>query len=373
MHKATYSIFIFSKICGLAPYSIETTKYEEKYTIKNFDKIFNDIIIGLFLSVLTFCVCTNIYYDIYSFTTIAAISKVLTHSNVIINAFLRLMVARFYTKQFTVGIDGLMDFDRKFRMASGIKAYYSMTKVRTILIFSIRYFITCSIWYYMFTSTKETGCSIWIQILTTLLSNNRFILLAIIILELKKRFNRLNKFVKRLILERRIRTTKIKIKEVKNLRTLMFNIIFQMRFALEMELLCKIIGSSMLSVFQFYQLSKTFSLTAFWNDLPSYIFPIAWAVTIMIEVCILLGLLTNIELKAKKTVQLMEDLEKAVGKSNLAYKQIELFSLQVYVEDFKFSVFGCFPLDWTLLHSMAAGIATYLVIFHQFSNMEKNV
>ncbi|KAF5272892.1 hypothetical protein FQA39_LY07658 [Lamprigera yunnana] len=76
---------------------------------------------------------------------------------------------------------------------------------------------------------------------------------------------------------------------------------------------------------------------------------------------------------AKKTVQLMEDLEKAVGKSNFGYKQIELFSLQVYVEDFKFSVFGCFPLDWTLLHSMAAGIATYLVIFHQFSNMEKNL
>ncbi|KAF5302620.1 hypothetical protein FQR65_LT19102 [Abscondita terminalis] len=76
--------------------------------------------------------------------------------------------------------------------------------------------------------------------------------------------------------------------------------------------------------------------------------------------------------EAKKTVQLMEDLEKAVGKSNLPYKQVELFSLQVYVEDFKFSVFGCFPLDWTLLHSMVAGVATYLVIFHQFSNMEKN-
>ncbi|KAF5271164.1 hypothetical protein FQR65_LT17689 [Abscondita terminalis] len=77
--------------------------------------------------------------------------------------------------------------------------------------------------------------------------------------------------------------------------------------------------------------------------------------------------------RAKKTVQLMEDLETAVGKSNLPYKQVELFSLQVYVENFKFSVFGYFPLDWTLLHSMVAGVATYLVIFHQFSNMEKNV
>ncbi|KAF5272890.1 hypothetical protein FQA39_LY07656 [Lamprigera yunnana] len=75
----------------------------------------------------------------------------------------------------------------------------------------------------------------------------------------------------------------------------------------------------------------------------------------------------------KKTVHLMEDLETAVGQYNLAYKQIDLFALQVYVEDFKFSVFGCFPLDWTLLHSMAAGIATYLVIFYQFSNMEKNI
>ncbi|KAF5274471.1 hypothetical protein FQR65_LT16985 [Abscondita terminalis] len=67
----------------------------------------------------------------------------------------------------------------------------------------------------------------------------------------------------------------------------------------------------------------------------------------------------------------MEDLEKATNKANLSYKQVELFSLQVYVEDYKFSVFGCFPLDWTLLHSMVAVVATYLVIFHQFSNIEK--
>ncbi|KAF5272606.1 hypothetical protein FQR65_LT17324 [Abscondita terminalis] len=54
----------------------------------------------------------------------------------------------------------------------------------------------------------------------------------------------------------------------------------------------------------------------------------------------------------KETVQLMEDLERTAIKSNLPYKQVELFSLQVYVEDFKFSVFGSFPLDWTLLHTV---------------------
>ncbi|KAF5286009.1 hypothetical protein FQR65_LT13006 [Abscondita terminalis] len=56
---------------------------------------------------------------------------------------------------------------------------------------------------------------------------------------------------------------------------------------------------------------------------------------------------------AKKTAQLIEDLENSLGRSKLSYKQVELFALQIYTEDFKFIVFRSFPLDWTLLHSLA--------------------
>ncbi|KAF5279263.1 hypothetical protein FQR65_LT15448 [Abscondita terminalis] len=145
-----------------------------------------------------------------------------------------------------------------------------------------------------------------------------------------------------------------------------------MKFVFETEVLFRIVGSAIVTLSAVYQTSKAMSLETFWVRFPSFIFPLWWAVTITAEFCIWISQLICIKYQAKRTVQLMEDLEKAVGKSNLPYKQVELFSLQVYVEDFKFSLFGCFPLDWTLLHSMAAGVATYLVIFHQFSNIERN-
>ncbi|KAF5305364.1 hypothetical protein FQR65_LT18704 [Abscondita terminalis] len=75
----------------------------------------------------------------------------------------------------------------------------------------------------------------------------------------------------------------------------------------------------------------------------------------------------------KKVVDLVEELENTVGQSNLPYKQVELLSLQVYVEDFKFAIFGCIPLDWTLFHSMLAGVASYLVILHQLNTMENMI
>ncbi|KAK4883273.1 hypothetical protein RN001_006592 [Aquatica leii] len=108
------------------------------------------------------------------------------------------------------------------------------------------------------------------------------------------------------------------------------------------------------------------------NTFGAYVGAAYWICVDIMGLVMVLYHFVTFKNEARKTVRLMEDLERAVGKSNLPYKQVELFSLQVYVEDFKFSIYGCFPLDWTLLHSMVAGVATYLVIFHQFSNMEKN-
>ncbi|KAF5286017.1 hypothetical protein FQR65_LT13014 [Abscondita terminalis] len=149
----------------------------------------------------------------------------------------------------------------------------------------------------------------------------------------------------------------------------------------------RFVGKETSVIFQVLVLYKiaTFNvvilITAFWFTSTNHIGRIVpqnvmyasiyWILIYLRDILATLYKFTSFDRKAKKTVQLMEDLEQAVGKSNLPYKQVELFSLQVYVEDFKFSVFGCFPLDWTLLHSMVAGVATYLVIFHQFSNMEK--
>ncbi|XP_045472107.1 putative gustatory receptor 28a [Harmonia axyridis] len=46
---------------------------------------------------------------------------------------------------------------------------------------------------------------------------------------------------------------------------------------------------------------------------------------------------------------------------------IEIYSLQMYHNRLIFSIMGLFPLDYSLLYTMAAGITTYLVILIQFN------
>ncbi|XP_031347649.1 uncharacterized protein LOC116174012 [Photinus pyralis] len=109
-----------------------------------------------------------------------------------------------------------------------------------------------------------------------------------------------------------------------------------------------------------------------WSRVSFAIFPVLWLVMLLGELIILLRRFTRIKSEAKKTVEIMEHLEGFMDKLYVQHLQVQLFSLQVYVNDFKFDIFGCFPLDWTLLRSMASGITTYWIIFHQFSHMEKH-
>ncbi|KAB0796465.1 hypothetical protein PPYR_10526 [Photinus pyralis] len=95
-----------------------------------------------------------------------------------------------------------------------------------------------------------------------------------------------------------------------------------------------------------------------------------WIGTNFIEICLIIHYFVTFYEEAKKTVHIVEDLKRLISVRNSECLQVELLSIQVYTNDFKFSIYGCFLLDWRLLHSMASSIATYLVIFHQFHMME---
>ncbi|XP_064213168.1 putative gustatory receptor 28a [Tribolium castaneum] len=49
---------------------------------------------------------------------------------------------------------------------------------------------------------------------------------------------------------------------------------------------------------------------------------------------------------------------------------IEIYSLQMYHNRLYFTVCGLFPLDYTLLYTIVAGVTTYLVILIQFNNSD---
>ncbi|XP_044764131.1 uncharacterized protein LOC123320771 isoform X2 [Coccinella septempunctata] len=70
----------------------------------------------------------------------------------------------------------------------------------------------------------------------------------------------------------------------------------------------------------------------------------------------------------KKAVEAIHDIQLRIGRKNLPYKSMELFLLNSKLNDLK--VCGFFPLDWTLIYSMVAGISTYIVYLIQFREVE---
>ncbi|XP_044763766.1 gustatory receptor for bitter taste 66a-like isoform X4 [Coccinella septempunctata] len=75
---------------------------------------------------------------------------------------------------------------------------------------------------------------------------------------------------------------------------------------------------------------------------------------------------------SKLAVENIYDIQTRIGRKNLPYKSMELFLLKSKLNELKFSVCGFFPLDWTLIYSMVAGITTYLVYLIQFREMEQS-
>ncbi|KAL3271537.1 hypothetical protein HHI36_022014 [Cryptolaemus montrouzieri] len=73
---------------------------------------------------------------------------------------------------------------------------------------------------------------------------------------------------------------------------------------------------------------------------------------------------------SKRVAENIQKLQVQFGRHNLPYKSAELFLLKSKINEPKSSVCGFFPLDWTLVYSMVAGITTYLVYLVQFREME---
>ncbi|XP_044763765.1 gustatory receptor 68a-like isoform X3 [Coccinella septempunctata] len=80
----------------------------------------------------------------------------------------------------------------------------------------------------------------------------------------------------------------------------------------------------------------------------------------------------EVEEVSKLAVENIYDIQTRIGRKNLPYKSMELFLLKSKLNELKFSVCGFFPLDWTLIYSMVAGITTYLVYLIQFREMEQS-
>ncbi|KAG8230845.1 Gustatory receptor 14b [Ladona fulva] len=76
--------------------------------------------------------------------------------------------------------------------------------------------------------------------------------------------------------------------------------------------------------------------------------------------------------QSDKTGKLVSEMILKV-KDHRIRRELHLFSLQLLHTKFHFTACGFFPLDFTLLTSMAAAVVTYLVILVQFQESEKAV
>ncbi|XP_045468188.1 uncharacterized protein LOC123676365 [Harmonia axyridis] len=97
-----------------------------------------------------------------------------------------------------------------------------------------------------------------------------------------------------------------------------------------------------------------------------------WVVKELSMVIYVVYLDVNIDCQSKLAVENIYDIQSRIGRKNLPYKSMELFLLKSKLNELKFSVCGFFPLDWSLIYSMVAGITTYLVYLIQFREMEQS-
>ncbi|KAF5282786.1 hypothetical protein FQR65_LT02783 [Abscondita terminalis] len=91
-----------------------------------------------------------------------------------------------------------------------------------------------------------------------------------------------------------------------------------------------------------------------------------WAVSSAIELLIIVHIANSTCEEANKCPRLMHKIRNSTKNAKLQ-DMIEIYSLQMYHNRLKFYVCGLFPLDYTLLHTIVAGVTTYLVILVQFN------
>ncbi|XP_044763764.1 gustatory receptor 68a-like isoform X2 [Coccinella septempunctata] len=103
-----------------------------------------------------------------------------------------------------------------------------------------------------------------------------------------------------------------------------------------------------------------------------YVFLWMWSLLLIHKFLIMVGTICSTCSMSKLAVENIYDIQTRIGRKNLPYKSMELFLLKSKLNELKFSVCGFFPLDWTLIYSMVAGITTYLVYLIQFREMEQS-
>ncbi|XP_031343124.1 putative gustatory receptor 28a [Photinus pyralis] len=91
----------------------------------------------------------------------------------------------------------------------------------------------------------------------------------------------------------------------------------------------------------------------------------AWAASSAFELFLIVWIASSTCEEANKCPRLMHKIRNATKNSQLQ-DTIEMYSLQMYHNRLQLYVCGLFPLDYTLLHTIVAGVTTYLVILIQF-------
>ncbi|XP_045467819.1 gustatory receptor 68a-like [Harmonia axyridis] len=98
----------------------------------------------------------------------------------------------------------------------------------------------------------------------------------------------------------------------------------------------------------------------------------SWVFCFIYRIMCFVVTFASVEQESKLAVENIYDIQTRIGRKNLPYKSMELFLLKSKLNELKFSVCGFFPLDWSLIYSMVAGITTYLVYLIQFREMEQD-
>ncbi|KAF5275231.1 hypothetical protein FQR65_LT04265 [Abscondita terminalis] len=94
-----------------------------------------------------------------------------------------------------------------------------------------------------------------------------------------------------------------------------------------------------------------------------------WITGNAINFCWIINPWTTLCKKAKKTATIIHDIWNKYASANdvdANVNHLQLISLQILNTELKFTAYGFFPLDWTLLHAIVSAVATYVVILIQF-------
>ncbi|KAK5646029.1 hypothetical protein RI129_004493 [Pyrocoelia pectoralis] len=92
-----------------------------------------------------------------------------------------------------------------------------------------------------------------------------------------------------------------------------------------------------------------------------------WAASSALELVLIVWVTNSTCEEANKCPRLMHKIRNATKNAKLQ-DTIEMYSLQMYHNRLQFYVCGLFPLDYTFLHTIVAGVTTYLVILIQFNS-----